>query len=714
MLARPLNAVRGSLRARLILALVSVTVLFVGALTWIAVSSATDDQKAAVYREMTNLARERAAAIDTRAAHDAAVAHTVASVFSQDTIQTRADALSVLHSATKADPRVASVYTIFAPNGFDGRDAAHIRGPGTMKDGQFGPYWNRLKGTLELEPPTPDYAVTLEKPYFGVPMKTGRDYVAEPYDYSGTLMTTYSSPIVRGGRRVGVGAVDVSLAQLAREIEAAKVLDSGYAFAVSRTGTLLAWPDRKQVGKMSLARLARTSGVEALAQVAAGLRAGRSGSVEARDPRTGEDATLFYAPVANGGWGVVLVAPRSEVLASVAHLRTKLLLVGLACILLMGGIVAVLASRVTKPIRALVSRLGGVAHHDLPSLRDGLTAMAAGDLTRPAEATTAPLPVRGRDEIAAATEALNELVASTGASIEAYDTTRAGLGGMLGRVSANATTVASVSAQMSGASGEAGRAMTEIASAVTDVARGAERQVAMVADAQTSAEGTVRAADEARTVAQEGAGAAAAAAQAMGAVRTSSVEVDDAIRDLAGKSDQIGGIVSTITGIAEQTNLLALNAAIEAARAGESGRGFAVVAEEVRGLAEEAHAATQSIAGLIGDIQTQTRRAVELVHTSAQRSDEGAQVLERSREAFEQILARVADVGTRVESIAQATTEVAAVAEQSSASTEQVSASTQETTASAQEIAASAAQLATTAGELEELVSRFTLEGAAR
>ena len=61
-------------------------------------------------------------------------------------------------------------------------------------------------------------------------------------------------------------------------------------------------------------------------------------------------------------------------------------------------------------------------------------------------------------------------------------------------------------------------------------------------------------------------------------------------RDLAPRSQQIGGIVDTITGIAEQTNLLALNAAIEAARAGEQGKGFAVVAEEVRKLAKDPRA----------------------------------------------------------------------------------------------------------------------------
>ncbi len=198
----------------------------------------------------------------------------------------------------------------------------------------------------------------------------------------------------------------------------------------------------------------------------------------------------------------------------------------------------------------------------------------------------------------------------------------------------------------------------------------------------------------------------------MAAVRDSTEQVTTAIRSLADKSDEIGGIVSTIGGIAEQTNLLALNAAIEAARAGEQGRGFAVVAEEVRKLAEESQSAAGTISSLIEQIQGETSRTVELVEDAAARSQAGAEVVGTARDAFDRISDAVADVSDRIAAIAAATNDVAGVAEQSSASAEQVSASTEQTSASTQQIAASAQDLARTAEELEHLVQQFRLQAA--
>jgi methyl-accepting chemotaxis protein len=319
----------------------------------------------------------------------------------------------------------------------------------------------------------------------------------------------------------------------------------------------------------------------------------------------------------------------------------------------------------------------------------------------------------------------------------AFSDMRARIAGMVGDIASGSEKVGAASGEMAQSGKQAGMAVGEIADAIGSVAQGAETQVRalervravtgeVAAAAQDSAQDAAQTADaarEARVLAEEGAAAMTRATEAIRAVQGSSTEITQKISELGSMSDQIGGIVDTITAIAEQTNLLALNAAIEAARAGEQGRGFAVVAEEVRKLAEESQTAAASIGGLIGQIQTATGTAVRVVSDGSRQTDESVHTVEQARESFIRIDSSIQDMTDRVERIAgslesfvtsgaqvQASVdEVLQVAEQSSASAEQVSASTQQTSASTQQIAASAQELADTAEHLQRLVAQFTL-----
>ena len=138
------------------------------------------------------------------------------------------------------------------------------------------------------------------------------------------------------------------------------------------------------------------------------------------------------------------------------------------------------------------------------------------------------------------------------------------------------------------------------------------------------------AAEQAREVAAHGVGAAEQA-NARDGRGASSRRPRSSRRSASSraKSEQIGGIVETITGIAGQTNLLALNAAIEAARAGEQGRGFAVVAEEVRKLAEESQQAAEQIADADRRDPGRDRRTVGVVEDGARRTEDGAAIVAR-------------------------------------------------------------------------------------
>jgi methyl-accepting chemotaxis protein len=291
------------------------------------------------------------------------------------------------------------------------------------------------------------------------------------------------------------------------------------------------------------------------------------------------------------------------------------------------------------------------------------------------------------------------------------------LSGMLDSLREVVGEVAHSSAQMTAASQEMAtmtadtvRAVSEIARASEGVAQGAENQVRMVEQAGNSAAETGESVRDASQAAEAGAQTADRAGDAIGAMQATSEQVAEAIRDLATKSTEIGGIVATITGIAEQTNLLALNAAIEAARAGDQGRGFAVVAEEVRKLAEEAQGAAGKIAIIITEIQSDTQRVVDVVAESGTRTEAGVAAVASTREAFVVIGGTIVQVTEQIDRIAGLTTQVAEVAESASAAAEQVSASTQQTNASAQEISATAQRVAGAAQALDQVVSRFRLQ----
>jgi hypothetical protein len=110
---------------------------------------------------------------------------------------------------------------------------------------------------------------------------------------------------------------------------------------------------------------------------------------------------------------------------------------------------------------------------------------------------------------------------------------------------------------------------------------------------------------------------AAGVGDRLNVIRSVTFQITGQNHELQDVADRILTIVGTIRRLAAQTTLLALNATIEAARAGEAGLGFSVVADEVRRLAQNSRAATESIDAILTEVRGMAEAGIEVADSAS-------------------------------------------------------------------------------------------------
>ncbi len=169
-------------------------------------------------------------------------------------------------------------------------------------------------------------------------------------------------------------------------------------------------------------------------------------------------------------------------------------------------------------------------------------------------------------------------------------------------------------------------------------------------------------------------------------------ECKQIISALGDASQEIMGIVQTITSISSRTGILALNATIEAARAGEHGRGFAVVAGEIQKLSEQTKSATEHIGVIVRDVVGNTERAVASMEQNAVYTQRGMESIRKANESATtvtesngELVKQIQEIDRMAEQIRERSGEVADAMKKISCNTqqncsavEQISAATQE------------------------------------
>ncbi|MDY6937678.1 MAG: methyl-accepting chemotaxis protein [Cyanobacteriota bacterium] len=227
-----------------------------------------------------------------------------------------------------------------------------------------------------------------------------------------------------------------------------------------------------------------------------------------------------------------------------------------------------------------------------------------------------------------------------------------------------------------------------------------EQMTASIQSVATSARQAAEVARTASTTAQSGGEAMDRTVDNISSLKKTVSETAEKVKQLGESSRQISKAVSLINEIALQTNVLAINAGLEAARAGEEAQGFAVVAEEVGELAERSAQATQEIEQLVKNIQLETTQVVKAMEQSTTQVQEGAHLVENTKQNLQKIVNEAVEIDELVQSISSATVsqaetseavsslmrDIARVSERTSASSRQVSEALRETVEISQEL----------------------------
>ena len=303
------------------------------------------------------------------------------------------------------------------------------------------------------------------------------------------------------------------------------------------------------------------------------------------------------------------------------------------------------------------------------------------------------IPEEGFEEIRALARDFNAMAENLRGVLSQIQET----GASVGAFSSNFLTV--IQDQAASASQQA-TSVAEVTATMEELSR-TSRQIAQ------NAESVKEAASKSVEVAQAGTTLGREGVEAMAHIKERVGDIARKTLFLGEKSHEIGKVMEIIKEIASEIHLLALNAAIESAAAGEHGRRFAVVASEVRRLAEKTRESTETIRGIITEIQSATNSSVEATEQGTKEVERWKETIRLSSDAFSEIIETIERTSEASSQISLATHQQTSANEQVVQAMRQIEEMVRVTASKMKESSESASRLREMAGTLQEKTAVF-------
>jgi methyl-accepting chemotaxis protein len=535
-----------------------------------------------------------------------------------------------------------------------------------------------------------DYDPTSREWYSGA-LATDGVSVSDPYVDAGTgaVVFTVSKAIKENGQVIGVFAIDVSLADLAEQLNGMVIGKTGYPVLVDK--------DFKTLTHKNPDLLNKVMPFEAIVNAMK-----NKDSDQIRYTYDGDSKIAVYKKMSNINMFIMAAIPIADIQDDINKVILVGVGIGILALLVSGAIAYFVAAMITKRIKIIAQ---------------GLHQVSMGDFTTQVQ-------VKSNDELEQLADTLNS-------TVEGLNMIMSGINEVAEKVNDSSKVLAETSEHSKNSGVEVTRTAEEIAKGATEQAEESEVSATMTNTLAISidelTEGTKlmnSLAIDSNNLNISGINVVKDLKQKTSENEIATKRVENSIAGLDLKARAIGNILDTITSIAAQTNLLALNASIEAARAGEHGRGFAVVADEIRKLAEDSKNATHDIQVIVVNIQQESTQTVEVMKEVKLRGEEQTVAVGHVNDAFNSISDNIEAITKQIDSITNhmmkmnndkdnivmSITNISAISQETAAASEEVTASMEQQLESTEEVARLATELNLMATELKGALATFTLK----
>ena len=157
----------------------------------------------------------------------------------------------ILKSALAKKDYLTAFCVAYDADALDGLDKQHAgQKPAYDDTGRYSPYWNRLGGSIEVEPL---YDID-SADWYVVPKSTKQEYITDPYPYQvqglPVMLASLVFPIVYQDRTIGIVASDIVLDTLQEMVSRVNPRGKGgHTRIISNSGIIVAHPDKRYLGK---------------------------------------------------------------------------------------------------------------------------------------------------------------------------------------------------------------------------------------------------------------------------------------------------------------------------------------------------------------------------------------------------------------------------------------------------------------------------------